>query len=185
MPDAIDVLTHDHREVEQLFEQYRQTRSPSVVERVCRELTVHTAVEEKVMYPVLGREVQDGAGMKQHAEEEHQEVRDAIFEIERLGHANPGVDRCMQVIMQGVADHVEEEEHEVFPAMRAQLGDERIRALGEEVDATRRRLLDAASQAGPLIDLTKDKLYELAKQRGIRGRGDMTKDQLIAALQEA
>jgi hypothetical protein len=39
-----------------------------------------------------------------------------------------------------------------------------------------------AEQAGPLIDLTKDKLYELAQEKGVAGRSDMTKEELILAL---
>ena len=39
-----------------------------------------------------------------------------------------------------------------------------------------------AQTAGPLIDLTKDKLYELAQEKGVEGRSDMTREELISAL---
>jgi hypothetical protein len=59
---------------------------------------------------------------------------------------------------------------------------ERLESLGQAVEATKGQLMSEAETGGPLIDLTKEKLYELAQERGIEGRSDMNKDQLISAL---
>src|SRR5687768_6837740 len=139
MPDPIEMLMQDHREVEQLFARYQQSQDPALVEKICTELTVHAAAEEKVMYPVLGADVSGGKGMRQHAEKEHQEVKDAIFEIERLGYGDPGVDQFMQTIMSGVAEHVQEEESEVFPKMREAITADRMEEIGSELDATKQQ----------------------------------------------
>jgi hemerythrin superfamily protein len=184
MPDPIDILMEDHREVEELFAQYQQSQDPAVVQQICTELTVHAAAEEKVLYPALGADVSGGKGMRQHAEKEHEEVKAAIFEIERLGYTDPGVAQFMQTIIQGVTEHVQEEENEVFPKLRRELTTERIEALGEELDATKQDLLAQAQTAGALIDLTKEQLYELAQDKGIEGRADMSKDELVAALRQ-
>jgi hemerythrin superfamily protein len=183
MADPIEMLMEDHREVEQLFAQYEQSKDPSIVEQICTELTVHAAAEEKVIYPALGADVEGGKGMRQHAEKEHQEVKDAIFEIEKLGYDDPGVDPFMQTIISGVTEHVQEEENEVFPKMRDDLGD-RLSALGDELISTKQQLLAEAESGGPLIDLTKEKLYELAQEKGIEGRADMSKEELVSALRE-
>jgi hemerythrin superfamily protein len=185
VPDPIETLMQDHREVEGLFQRYRQSKGAGVVERICTELTVHAAIEERVVYPALGAEVRGGKSMRQHAEKEHQEVKDAIFEIERLGYTDPGVDQQMQTIMTGVTEHVGEEEGEVFPKMREDITPERLSALGEELAGLKRELLAQAKSAGPLIDLTKEQLYELAQDKGLEGRSDMSKDELISALRRS
>jgi hemerythrin superfamily protein len=185
MPDPIEMLMQDHREVEQLFAQYQQSKDAALVEQICTELTVHAAAEEKVVYPALGADVSGGKGMRQHAEKEHQEVKDAIFEIERLGYGDPGVEALMQTIIEGVTEHVQEEEGEVFPKMREDLTDERITALGEELETTKQALLAEAESGGALIDLTKEKLAELARDKGIEGRSDMTKEELVSALRQS
>jgi hemerythrin superfamily protein len=182
MPDAIEMLTQEHREVEQLFEQYRQTQSTQLVEEICTQLTLHTKVEEQVIYPALSSGVANGQDLRQHAEEEHQEVTEAILEVERLGYAGPEVDQLMQKIISGVTEHVEEEEGQVFPRMRQDLGEEEIQRLGSEAQAAKRSLESEMGSKGPLIDLTKDELYNMAKEKGIEGRSQMTKDQLISAL---
>ncbi len=60
MGNAISLLEGDHRRVEQLFERYEQGKDPSVLEELCVELSVHTAVEEEVVYPVLSSDVPGG-----------------------------------------------------------------------------------------------------------------------------
>jgi len=185
MHDPIQLLERDHRQVEQLFAQYQQSKDPGLVQKICTELTVHAAIEEKVVYPALGTDVPGGKGMRRHAEDEHQEVKDAIFEIERLGYGDPGVDQYMQTIIKGVKEHVAEEEGEVLPKMRNELTPERLAAMGQELEETKARLLPDAQESGPLIDLTRDKLYELAQEKGIEGRADMTKDELISALRSS
>jgi len=185
MPDPIEMLMQDHREVEQLFADYQQSHDQAIVETICTELTVHAAAEEQVIYPALGAYVPDGERMRHHAEEEHQEVKDAIFEIQRLGYADPGIERIMQTIITNVTEHVEEEETDVFSKMRESLTAEQMETLGDELDASKQRLLSEADTAGALVDLTKEQLYELAQQKGIDGRADMTKDELVATLRQA
>lgn len=182
MPDPIEMLIHDHREVEGLFEKYRSNPTPALIEEICTELTVHTEVEEKVVYPVLASSVDGGGQMRSRAEDEHGEVTQEIQKIQRLGYDSPEVDASMQRIMQGVTEHVSEEEGEVFPAMRSQLSEERLMTVGEEAMATKEALMAETQEAGPLIDLTKDELYRMAQEKGIEQRSKMTKKELISAL---
>lgn len=182
MPDPIEMLMKDHREVEALFEKYRSNPSPALIEEICTELTVHTAVEEKVVYPVLGSSVEGGRRMRSHAEDEHGEVKQEMLKLEKLGYSGPEAGACMQKIMQGVTEHVSEEEGEILPALRAQLTEERMTSIGEEAMAAKQALMAEAEEAGPLIDLTKEELYKLAQEKGIEHRSDMNKKELITAL---
>jgi len=182
MPDPFDALMQDHRDVEELFVRYRESQDSALVERICTELTVHAAAEERVIYPVLGAEMTGAKSMQQHAEKEHQSVKDAIFEIERVGYTDPAVPALMQTIILDVCEHILEEENVVLPLMRQRLNADRIAILGEQFDAAKQQLLVEANSAGALITLTIDQLYELALEKRINGRPDMTKRELVAAL---
>ena len=177
MPDAAERLTHDHRKVEALFERF-QSGDRRTLDQICEELTVHTAIEEEVLYPVLPQ-IEGGDQMRREAETEHEEVKDAVDRLRTLGSASEEVDHIMETIISGVTHHVEEEERDVLPAMRAQLGDERMAALGEKLLEVKREKL---ASLGSLGSQTKDELYKMAQAASLPGRSDMTKDQLVHAL---
>src|SRR5215813_7652408 len=52
---AVELLKQDHRKVEQLFEEFEQAddadRQQQLAEQVCRELMVHSLLEEEIFYP--------------------------------------------------------------------------------------------------------------------------------------
>ena len=62
--DALDVLMHDHRMVEQLFRDYQASASErqrrGVVELLVRELSKHAALEEMFLYPLARKVLPDG-----------------------------------------------------------------------------------------------------------------------------
>ena len=186
MPTPPELLMQDHRKVEGLFEQYKQSPDPSVVREICTELKVHTEIEEEVVYPVLASDVPNGEGMKDHAENEHQDVEEAVKEIIKLGFSGPQIDSLMQKIIKGVTEHVQEEENEVFPAMEEAIDRQKMEQLGAQLEKAKQATMQkVTAPGGELIDLTKDELYEMAQDKDIEGRSEMSKDELIRALQSA
>lgn len=177
MPDAVTLLENDHRKVEGLFERY-ESGERKVLDQICEELTVHTAIEEKVLYPALA-DVPEGDTMHHVAETEHDEVKEAVDRLRTTGPATEEIDHLVQTIVRSVTQHVEDEERRVLPAMRAALGEERMAALGEKLLVAKRQEL---ASLGALGTLTKDELYKMAQVAELPGRSDMTKDQLVDAL---
>src|SRR5688500_1072985 len=66
--DVIELLQQDHRKVEGLFNDYQSTQDDDTAEQICRELEMHTTIEEEIVYPRLA---EIDAELEQHAEEEH------------------------------------------------------------------------------------------------------------------
>ncbi|MDQ3756764.1 MAG: hemerythrin domain-containing protein [Actinomycetota bacterium] len=189
MPDAVSMLEQDHRKVEQLFEQYEQTGDPAVVQQICTELKVHTTIEEEVVYPVVARELPEGKELDKEARDEHKEVEDAIKQIESIGYDAAEVDELMQTIIEGVNHHVEEEESEMFPKLRQELDTAKLSELGEKLAESKQAAMRTVGASGSMVEgdmteMTKDQLYKQAQEAGIEGRSDMTKDELIEALEQ-
>src|SRR5512133_996451 len=87
-PDAVEILRNDHRAVEQLFRRFERSRSGAdkrrLADRMIRELSIHAAIEEQHVYPLL-RDGLDGEAPKVLvALEEHHLAKLGLAEIERL-----------------------------------------------------------------------------------------------------
>src|SRR5438270_11842509 len=120
--DVIDLLTNDHAEVNALFGRYKQASKPDtkqeLANEVVHELSVHAAVEEQFVYPLMRAKLDDGGKKADHAIEEHQEVKRLLADIEKLDPDNADFDKKMAKVTESVQHHVQEEEGELFPELR-------------------------------------------------------------------
>jgi hemerythrin superfamily protein len=133
--DAVGVIKADHRAIEQLFRRFEQTHSAPekkrLADRMVRELSIHAAIEEQHVYPVLRRRLDGQDGRILVALEEHHAAKLTLSEIEAL---RPGSDRLepkVLVLVESVRRHVAEEERTLLPAIQRALAPEELRALGE------------------------------------------------------
>ena len=62
MPDVVERIEHDHREVEQLFAEFQQTRDQATAAQICDELDKHTKAEDQAVYPVFAEELSNEQG---------------------------------------------------------------------------------------------------------------------------
>ena len=139
--DAIELLTSDHAEVEQMFVQIEaapegETRD-RLVQGVIRELSVHAAIEEQILYPAMRRALPNGDALVEEAIEEHQQVKDTLAAIERADNPTERDPLLVQLIG-NVRHHVEEEENELFPQLRASIDQEQLRTMGSELAAAKK-----------------------------------------------
>ena len=114
--DVFALLTADHREVEQLFQQFQGSNDPAVVRKLCDELTVHALVEEELIYPLLATKVNPGHARE--ARHEHEEAKQLIGQIDAALADGGDVSSLVSQLQQSVQHHVQEEESEIFPEMR-------------------------------------------------------------------
>ena len=153
-PDALELIHSDHEEVNTLFEQALNDKTPSAQRRkataqILQALTVHAEMEEQIFYPALrkagGREDRD---MLLEAYEEHGVVKDLIAKIEAIRGRDETLKAKLTVLKELVQHHVKEEESEIFGEARKRLGDKRLDALGAEMQRFKDRRMSAASRNG-------------------------------------
>lgn len=192
MPDVTTILSHDHRRVERMFEEFFATKDLGTALAICDELTIHTTVEEEIVYPSLRKA---DSQLEQEAEKEHAEAKQLIARIRAMSADDTQLTGTMLQLQQAVEHHVEEEERDAWPTLRETFG-RRLDDLGAQVEARKQELMGTAAttsgtavvvagsgaDTGSLLDLTKEELYEKAKEADIPGRSDMNKKQLADAL---
>ncbi len=133
MPSAIELLKQDHRAVEKLFSEYESSGDEQVVAEICSELEVHTEVEERLVYPVLRSEVTGGERLADEAEEEHREAKQLIGRLKRSS-KDEHLAELVGELKAAIEHHVDEEEHDVFPKMEAEVGRARLDEIGAEIE---------------------------------------------------
>jgi hemerythrin superfamily protein len=137
--DALIFLKSDHRGVEKLFNSYEkcgkrafQTKR-KLVGRMVRELSQHAAVEEQFFYPAVLREAPESVGQVLEAMEEHHAVKWVLSELNQMEASDERFDAKVALLVESVRRHVYEEEHVLFPEVRAAMGRKALRDLGRKL----------------------------------------------------
>ena len=141
--DVIEVLEHDHREVEEMFAELESLRGASteeakerrktVTEQVTIELVRHSVAEEVLVYPAVEKKV--SAEEVEHAREEHAEAEETLQRLEKLDADDPSFDDELAELMKEIRHHIEDEEGEMFKHMRQTLDPAELKNLGAQVEA--------------------------------------------------
>jgi len=131
MTDGFARLEEDHRAIRRLFDVYAEQPEDDHVRKIAEELTVHTEIEARALYPALRRFVDGGDDDADEAEAEHAAVRAVIGRIE----LSPPEDLSglVETMRSLVEQHVEQEEQRLFPAMRESGVD--AETLGDQLTA--------------------------------------------------
>ena len=137
--NAVDLLTRDHRAVEKLFATFRAAdpdqRSDTLTE-IIRELSIHAAIEEAHLYPLIQAEVNNGPVLVEESEKEHQRVKEILGRLDgRVDKAHTKEVAEMVARLEGeVEHHVNEEEGEVFPTLQQSVTNTRLDEGGTELN---------------------------------------------------
>lgn len=181
--DAIELLTQQHRETETLFDRFDAAGSDEekaeIATRTIADLQVHTTIEEELFYPALREADEELEDDVLEGYEEHHAVELLLDELDGMSPDHERFEAKFTVVKEFVLHHVEEEEDEMFPQAREALGDDRLRELGQQMQARADELRAAAD------DVTKEELYDRARELDIEGRSQMSKRELARALQQA
>ncbi len=180
--DVIEVLEHDHREVEEMFTELEGLFGPGadadrrreVTDNVTIELVRHAVAEEVVVYPRVKQKVSEEEA--ERARREHAEAEETLKRLEKMDSDDPRFEAEIRTLMTEIRGHVAEEEGEMFPHMRTVFTDEELVDMGRRVDAVKKLAPtrphpgvpnDALPRlaTGPVAGLF-DRLRDLASGRG-------------------
>lgn len=137
--DAIELLTQDHKNVKELFEQYESLSDRSLVSKrklalkICLELTKHATAEEEIFYPAVRAASRENEDLIDEATVEHTSAKELIAQIIGMAPGEDLYDAKVKVLSEQIEHHVEEEEGEMFA--RARDADLDMMELGAAIQA--------------------------------------------------
>jgi hemerythrin superfamily protein len=202
--DAVTLIKNDHRVMETLFDMLKDPSSdrPALVAEVVARLSAHAWAEEEKVYTAIMQADRSEEDEVFHGVEEHHEAAELLHKLQATDPTSPQFDSVLEEFVDVVKHHVEEEESDILPEMAESMDAAKLEELGKAFEERRLEILkahgiaDKAVGAGGAVahipvragedvtDLTRDELYEKAKDADIAGRSQMSKDELAKAVQQ-
>src|ERR1041384_4073844 len=134
--DAIVILKDDHKTIKKLFREFQNAGENAgvakgrIVKRIIEELTVHTYLENEIMYPEVRRLLPDLEDDVLESYEEHHVADLLVVELAGLKPDAERFDAKTTVLIENVTHHMDEEEKDWFPKVRAGLGRTQLQEIG-------------------------------------------------------
>ncbi len=140
--DAIDILTTDHKEMIALLGQIEHTSDAGqrrdLADTVIAEVMRHAVAEEMYVYPAIEEYVPNGAEEVEHDKQEHQEIVQVMKQMEDVDASDPSFMELVRQLEAHLRHHVNEEESNQFPQLRAHIPAEKLIDMGQKVQSAKK-----------------------------------------------
>ena len=141
--NAIDLLLEDHKRVKAILSQLSDSteralkKRTELLNRLDMEITIHTRLEEEILYPVFKKAGgKEQAVMYHEAKEEHRTVDSLVLpDLKKTAPDSLEFSGRVKVVKELLEHHIEEEETEMFPQARKLLGKAVLEELGKQMEA--------------------------------------------------
>jgi hemerythrin-like domain-containing protein len=154
--DAIVMLKDDHKEILAAFKKFEAAgdgahkTKGALVDRIIELLTVHTYIENEIMYPRVRELVPELEDDVLESYEEHHVADVLVMELSAMQPEDERFTAKATVLIENVRHHIEEEEDEWFPKVREALGRTALQEIGEAMQESKKTAPRRPSQPSAL-----------------------------------
>lgn len=143
--NAISLLEKDHRTVERIFDQLEKLtgdgsprKKRELCEKLVRELSIHSAIEEMIFYPEVKKAIPEAKEMVLESLEEHNVVKWELDAIQSSKIEDAHLDAKIKVLKDAVMHHVEEEENNLFPMVSERMKAATLTDIGKRLEQVKK-----------------------------------------------
>jgi hemerythrin-like domain-containing protein len=154
--DAIVLLKQDHQEIIKTFKDFQNAgenahkTKGNLVDKMIELLTVHTYIENEVMYPRVRDLLPELEDDVLESYEEHHVADVLVMELMAMKPTDERFTAKTTVLIENVTHHIEEEEEEWFPQVREGLGRKTLQEIGEEMLEAKKKAPRSPAQPSAL-----------------------------------
>lgn len=132
--DVLELLEDDHREAERMFAAYEAVADPvrrrELIEQLSTGLGRHAAAEEEHLHPVIRRVLPDGDRIVASRLRSHAAAARTMAALDGTDPDSAECGRRIGTLMEQIQEQTDEEENELFPALRSALSHRERLELG-------------------------------------------------------
>jgi hemerythrin-like domain-containing protein len=154
--DAIVLLKNDHKDIRKAFADFEKAGENAhvtkgkIVDRIIELLTVHTYLENEVMYPRVRKLLPEVEDDVLESYEEHHVADVLVIELAALKPDHERFTAKTTVLIENVRHHMDEEEKDWFPKVREGLSRTVLQEIGAEMVKARKKAPRKPSQPSAL-----------------------------------
>jgi hemerythrin superfamily protein len=154
--DAIVLLKADHKQIRRLFREFETSGEKAkktktkIVGQIIEMLTVHTYIENEVMYPEVRALMPDLDEDVLESYEEHHVADILCLELSAMTADEERFTAKTTVLIENVTHHIDEEEQEWFPKVRDGLSRKQLQELGARLEEARKKAPKKPAQPSAL-----------------------------------
>ena len=154
--DAIVLLKNEHKEIRKAFREFEKAGEAAfsakgkAVDRIIELLTIHTYLENEIMYPRVRELLPQVEDDVLESYEEHHVADVLVVELAAMKPDDERFAAKTTVLIENVVHHMDEEEQDWFPKVREGLGRKTLQDLGAAMLEARRTAPRRPSQPGAL-----------------------------------
>lgn len=147
--DAIEMLERQHREIEELFDDYERlgegamAAKKKIFRQLADDFAVHATIEEQIFYPAAKDERTEE--QLREALEEHLSIKRICADLLSLDVADASFEAKVKVLQEQFEQHVESEEEELFPKVREALETDQLTDLADQMLQLAEELVEEGS----------------------------------------
>lgn len=141
--DAIEFILDDHEKFRAMIDRYEEIDPDDhgarreLVDELVAGLVQHGTMEEQALYPYVISNVPDLEDAVREEIEEHHVLELLMVELKELEPENKQFDAKLEVFVEILLHHFEEEEEELFPALRERLDADTLEGLTDDLRSAR------------------------------------------------
>jgi hypothetical protein len=145
-PDGLDVLKHDHRELEDLIRRLEAGQSgpdeqrKALLDAVTVELAWHFSIARRFVTPLTRRALADSDALADGEAADMIAAEEVLKVLETKQPCDPRFEKLVEQLTTMVGKHIDHEEQILFPELSRACGREELMALGEEIETARRQV---------------------------------------------
>lgn len=137
-----DVLRMDHNKINILFTELLQSNNAQKIQeyfgQIYKDLTVHAAAEEEVLYPRVRPFY--GDANTQELYDEQARMRTVLAQLQNISPSSSEFKDQIRLLMEDVMDHVRQEESTMFTAIRNNMNSQQTEELASQFKAAKIRM---------------------------------------------
>jgi iron-sulfur cluster repair protein YtfE (RIC family) len=153
--DAIVFLKEEHKQMRRMFREFEKNKEDAgrrgeIVRQMIEQLTIHTYLENEIMYPEVRRLLPQVEDDVLESYEEHHVADVLCQELWSMDPADEHYPAKATVLIENVEHHMEEEEQEWFPKVREGVGRKALQDMGQRMIDRRPRAPRTPNEPGAL-----------------------------------